>query len=198
MISALNELALLHNDCGRPEASIELAREGLALAERSQFSRGVPYCHQRLAEAYFALGALDASAEHARRVLEAIRAGGDRTLEPVCRLRLGLVEARRGNAAAALAELQNAAQLALEMKTPRMQFAIALGYARYCLLRERTDEARALLSLVRDNPGALHGQRRAAAAELAALGDSSAAAPTAADSLDPRPALERLLSEPCL
>jgi tetratricopeptide (TPR) repeat protein len=191
---ALNELAGLHIDRGRPAAVLPLAHEGLALCESTGFTRAVPYFHQRLAEAHYELGDDRAAAEHARLALDAIEASGDRGLEPGCRVRLGLVELRGGRLRSALLELQQAARVAIDARSPRVQLAVLLGYARYLVVQRRGDEARPLYAAVAGHGAAIRRQRETASAELAAWPSDAASVEPA----DLAQALDRLLGETAL
>jgi predicted ATPase len=184
--AALNELCHVQLDRGRPQAVLPLAQEGLASCESQGFRRNAPYFHRALADAHFALGDLTASAEHVRSVLETIRFGGDRILEPGCRAQLAFIELRNGHVADALVELQAAAQLARSMQSPRVQLEIIAAYAQLCQQRGRRERARELLSLRARHPAATRRQRESAAAELAAW---PAAVADAESALDDRQAL---------
>ncbi|MCC7326554.1 MAG: tetratricopeptide repeat protein [Burkholderiales bacterium] len=166
--SALSELANLQLDRGRPAAAVTLALEGLGLAERSGFRRNVPYFHRILADACFELGDLGRAREHAQQALDAIGSGGDRAVEPACRLRMSYIDMRSGPRASALSGLQAAAHLAIEMQSPRIKIAVLLAYARYCLLVARPDRARTMFAVAARHPSATRRQRELAEAEFAA------------------------------
>ena len=166
--AALNELCALQLDRQQPQAVLPLAQEGLDLCESAGFRRNAPYFHRALAEAYLSLGDLAASAEHARSALEAVGAGGDRTLEPACRLQLARIALGRGHQAQALSELQLAGRLAHAMHSPRVQVAVVAAYARWCRETGSLDRGRSLAMLAAGHPAGTRREREAVGAELAA------------------------------
>ena len=123
----LNELCLLRLSQGRPEAALPLAHEALAVAATSM-RHSVPYSHRNLARTYYELNDLRTAESHARLALEATRLGGDRAIEPSCHVQLAEIAWRLGDHAAALRELQTAARLASEMRSPRVQLLIAMSH----------------------------------------------------------------------
>jgi tetratricopeptide (TPR) repeat protein len=196
--AALNDLCQLQLDRKRPDAVLPLAQEGLALCETSGFRRNAAYFRRALAEALFALDDLKGSERHARSALEAIQFGGDRTLEPSCRVQLARIELRAGHPAAALSELQTAARLALEMQSPRVKLMVTTAYASWCLQQGRPEEAHTLFSLTMNHPAASRPQRELAAAGLTAIPPASPDIhPTlvAHEIADLDQALNRLLNE---
>jgi DNA-binding SARP family transcriptional activator/predicted ATPase len=165
--AALNELCALQLDRRRPRAVLPLAQEGLALCESTGFRCNAPYFHRALADAYWALDDPTASAEHARGALEAVAAGGDRTLEPACRIQLARVALRAGRRAQALSELQLAGRLALAMHSPRVQVAVVAACARWCRQGGQAGRARSLAQLAARHPAASRRERESLDAELA-------------------------------
>lgn len=195
--ATLNELCVLHMYRGAPAAVLPLARESLQLAESTGVRHSMPYSLRNLAGAYFELGDLEKAAEHARLALVASRDSGDRSIEPSCRVQLANIALRAGDAAAALAELQAAARLALEMRSPRLMLTVATVYARWCRQR-KPERARVLLSIVQGHATASRQQRERAAQDLATLPESQASAgstDTAHPIADLEQALDRLLTE---
>jgi predicted ATPase/DNA-binding SARP family transcriptional activator len=165
--AALKELCELELDHGQPRAAISLAREGLAQCESTGFRRNAPYFQCALAEAQFALSDLSSCARDARVALDAISAGGDRALEPACRVWLARTALYAGDTTAAWSQLRAAAGVAQTMQSPRAQVQVASAYAHYCMHGGDLDRARALLALAMRHPAATRRQRQSAAADLA-------------------------------
>jgi DNA-binding SARP family transcriptional activator/predicted ATPase len=189
--ATLNELCILQLYQGQPAAALPLARESLKLCESSGIRHGLPYSHRNLAGAYFELNDLRAAGEHVRLALEAIRFGGDRSIEPSCRVQLAKIALRSGDLAAALLEMQAAGRLALEMQSPRVKLMVTTAYASWCLQQCRPEQAHTLFSIVANHPAASRQQREVAVAELADTDPTL----VAHDIADLDQALDRLLTE---
>jgi DNA-binding SARP family transcriptional activator/predicted ATPase len=188
--AALNETCRLHLGRGNAAAVMPLAQEGLELCQRTGVLRNLPYFHGCLAEANLQLGHDAQAEEHARLALDALGRGGDRNLEPSCRLVLAALATRSRRFDAALAELKAAARAAAE--SSRAQAYVVTEYARWCAAMGKRQAAAAALRAVTGSSATPSPLRSTAAGELAALGEAHAAevAP------DLAAALARLLAEP--
>ncbi|NRF67234.1 hypothetical protein HLB44_09585 [Aquincola sp. S2] len=193
--AALNELCREHIADGDGAAALPLAQEGLALCQRTGVLRNVAYFQQGLAEARLLLGEPEQAEHHAHAALQAIGPGGDRILEPTCRLTLATIARGRGDSAAALAALQRAAETAVH--SPRAQAHAVAEYARWCEGRGRQGDALRLRLAVLAAAATPRPLRRSVQREIDAAARAGAApAATPAPGLDQ--ALAQLLLEPAV
>jgi tetratricopeptide (TPR) repeat protein len=137
--AALNELCRLLIGNGQATEALPLAREGLALCRSTGVLGNLSYFHSCQGEALLLLGDIDAALAHAHDALRVIAEGGDRSLEPTCRLTLAGAARQRGDFGASLAELKRAASAAAQ--TPRAQAYVIAEYARWCEGQGRGDDA---------------------------------------------------------
>jgi predicted ATPase/DNA-binding SARP family transcriptional activator len=121
--AALSALGQLYYEMGEAKAAQAHLREALALCERHGLARLRGVVLANLADYSLAMNALEDAEDHAGRAMEFARAAGERGLQCFLGVQLATLAIRRGNPAAARAELAASLSLALSLRSPSLQTA---------------------------------------------------------------------------